>query len=145
MFKHILVPVDGSDNSITALDKAVELVKLTGAALSILTVYRHHSLLEASLSMVRPDDPRPMDDVMREHAAEVAENAKSHALAAGLDEARAFVKGGPVARGIVAFARDNAVDLVVMGGRGVGSAESYMLGSVSHKVTSLTDIPVMIV
>lgn len=145
MFAHILVPVDGSENSFAALDKAVALAGLTGAALSILTVYRHHSLLEASLSMVRPDDPGPMDDAMRGYAAEVAEKAKAHALAAGAEKVHAYVKNGAVARGIVAFSADRNADLIVMGGRGVGSAESYMLGSVSHKVTSLTKIPVMIV
>ncbi|WP_375258335.1 universal stress protein [Citreimonas sp.] len=145
MFSHILVPVDGSDNSFAALDKAVALSQLTGAVLSILTVYRHHSLLEASLSMVRKSDPRPFDDVMREHATEVAELAKARAVAGGVGEVHAYVRNGAVARGIVNFARDRAVDLIVMGGRGAGSAENYMLGSISHKVTSLTQGPVMVV
>ncbi|SDY64805.1 universal stress protein [Citreimonas salinaria] len=145
MFKHILVPVDGSINSFAALDKAVGLAGLTGAVVSILTIYRHHSLLEASLSMVRPQDPRRFDDVMREYAKEIAEKAKAHALAAGAAEVHAFVRNGAIARGIVAFAKDREVDLIVMGGRGVGSAENYMLGSISHKVASLTQRPVMIV
>ena len=47
MFKHILAPYDGSKNAMAALEKAVELAKLAGARLTVLTVYRHHSLLEA--------------------------------------------------------------------------------------------------
>ncbi len=57
--------------------------KLCDAELLILTVYRHHSLLEASLSMVRPDEPENMDDVLREHAKEVAEYAKAEARKLG--------------------------------------------------------------
>jgi len=145
MFKHILVPVDGSKNALAALEKAVGLQALTNAELSILTVYRHHSMLEASLSMVRPDDPAILDDVMREHAREVVESAKAHAVELGAAGARAFVRNGPVARGIIAFAKEHDVDLIVIGGRGLGSVEGYLLGSVSHKVTGISECPVLVV
>ncbi|MGS4943987.1 universal stress protein [Meridianimarinicoccus sp. RP-17] len=145
MFKHILVPVDGSDNALRALDKAVELCGIVGARLSLITVYRHFSLLEASFSMVRREDPGPMDDIMRDYAKEVAEHAKAHAIAAGAADPHAFVKNGPVARSIVGFARDHDVDLIVLGGRGVGSTENYLLGSVSHKVTGTSPCPVLVV
>jgi nucleotide-binding universal stress UspA family protein len=145
MFNHILVPVDGSKNALRALDKAVALAQLVGARLSLVTVYRHFSMLEASFSMVRRDDPGPMDDIMREHAKEVAEHAKAHAIAAGATDPHAFVKNGPVARSIVAFAKEHEADLIVLGGRGVGSTESYLLGSVSHKVTGTAPCPVMVV
>ena len=56
MFKRILVAVDGSNTSLKALDKAVALQKLMpDAEIFILCVYKHHSLLEASLSIGRPD------------------------------------------------------------------------------------------
>ena len=76
MFKRILVPVDGSENALKALEMGVQMQKTTGAELMTLTVFRHHSLLEASMSMVRPDDPQNIDDVMREHAKEIADAAK---------------------------------------------------------------------
>ena len=53
MFRKILVGYDGSNGSHRALTQAVEMAKLCDAQLIILTVYRHHSMLEASLSMVR--------------------------------------------------------------------------------------------
>lgn len=145
MFKHILVPVDGSKNALAALEKAVELQALTGATLSILTIYRHHSMLEASLSMVRPDEPGNMDDIMRGHAREIAEAAKTHAVGLGARGARAFVRNGPVARGIIAFAAEHDADLIVIGSRGIGSVEGYLLGSVSHKVTGIAECPVLVV
>jgi nucleotide-binding universal stress UspA family protein len=102
-------------------------------------------MLEASFSMVRRDEPGLMDDNLREYACEVAEHAKSRAVELGATDARAFVKNGPVARGIISFAKENGVDLIVIGGRGLGSVESYLLGSVSHKVTGTSTCPVMIV
>ena len=146
MFAHILVPVDGSKNAIAALEKAVDLRALTGAELSLLTVYRHHSMIEASLSMVRPSPPPGnMDDILREHAREIVEDAKRAALDRGAERMRAFVRNGPVARSIVAFAEEHGADLIVMGGRGLGSVESYLLGSISHKVTGTAGCPVLIV
>ncbi|WP_436644383.1 universal stress protein [Microbaculum sp. FT89] len=145
MFKHILVPVDGSENALKALEKAVELKALTGGELTVLTIYRHHSMLEASFSMVRPEEPGNMDDLMREAAREVAESAKARAGELGVGDVRAFVRNGPVARNIVAFAEEHGVDLIVIGSRGLGSIESYLLGSVSHKVTGTAKCPVLVV
>lgn len=145
MFRHILVPVDGSKNALKALDRACELRALTGGELSILTVYRHHSMLEASLSMVRAAEPGNMDDIMRDHAREIAEAAKARAIELGAPEARAFVRNGPVARGVIAFAEEHGCDLIAIGSRGFGSVEGYLLGSVSHKVTSIAECPVLVV
>ncbi|MEQ9246602.1 MAG: universal stress protein [Nitratireductor sp.] len=145
MFKRILVPVDGSENSLKALEMGVKMQKTTGAELMMLTVFRHHSLLEASMSMVRPDDPQNLDDVMREHAREIADAAKKAAVEMGAESPRAFVKNGQPARTIVKFAKEREVDLIVLGSRGLGDLEGYLLGSVSHKVTSLANCPVMVV
>jgi nucleotide-binding universal stress UspA family protein len=146
MFRRIVVAYDGSKGATEALRKAVELTKLCDAELTVLTVYRHYSMLESSISMVRPTEtPGTLDDAMREHAEEVAEQGKSFAVKLGATGARAFVKNGPVARGIVAFADEHEADLVVVGSRGLGSMDRYLLGSVSHKVSGIADVPVLVV
>ncbi len=145
MFERILVPFDGSTGARGALETAVRLREVCGSELILLTVYRHHSLLEASFSMVRPEDPGNLDDVLRQHAIEVVDMGKREALRLGAPKVRGFVKNGPVARGIVAFASEHGVDLIVLGSRGLGAVENYLLGSVSHKVTGLADIPVLVV
>ena len=94
---------DGSEGSKKALVLASRLQQTCDSDLMILTVFRHHSLLEASMSMVRPDDPENLDDAMRGYAKEVAEEAKKIATDAGAARVRAFVKGGQPARMIVKF------------------------------------------
>lgn len=145
MFKHILVPVDGSKNAIEAVEKATALAALTGGKITLLTVYRHHSMLEASFSMVRGNDPGNMDDIMRNHARQVIDEAREHAQKHGATEVKGYVKNGAVARSIVEFAEKHEVDLIVIGSRGLGSIESYLLGSVSHKVTGMAECPVLVV
>jgi len=145
MFKRIVVPFDGSKGAGQALEMAVGLQKLCDAELFLLTIYRHHSYLEASLSMVRVSEPENLDDVLRGHAKEVVEHAKKEAARLGATNPRGFVRNGPVARGIVAFADEHDADLIVLGSRGLGSVEGYLLGSVSHKVTGLSEVPVLVV
>ena len=145
MFKSILVGYDGSKGADAALRKACELAVVCDAELLIVTVFRHHSLLEASFSMVRPQEPGNMDDLMRGHAQEVAEYAKTVAQECGARKIRAFVKAGQPARSIVTFAEEHGVDLIAVGSRGLGSIEGYLVGSVSHKITGLADCPVLVV
>jgi len=144
MFDRILVAVDGSDHALAAVKIAAEMQKKFASELLILCVYRHHSLLEASMSMVRPENPEALDDSMSEFAGEVVEKAKASAAEIGAKKIRGFIKGGPPARTIIAFAKKRKVNLIVLGSRGVGDVEGYLLGSVSHKVTSLAGCPVMV-
>ncbi len=145
MFTEILAPYDGSKNADRALGKAAKLADLTGANVTVLTVFRHHSMLEASLSMVRVQEPGSIDNAMREHATQIANHGKAMLAEAGVKNVRAFVRSGRPARMIVEFAEKHGTDLIVLGSRGLGSGDGYLLGSVSHKVTGLSKCPVLVV
>ncbi|MCK0153492.1 universal stress protein [Alcanivorax sp. S6407] len=148
MYKKILVPIDGSKQSLVALDHAAHLQQddSDDSEMILLCVFKHHSLFEASLSMVRPEEVDLPDDALREYATTVAEHAKKLAIKAGAKKVRAFVKGGRPSRAIVNFARDNKIDLIVMGARGTSSdVDGYFLGSVSQRVASMAPCPVLIV
>lgn len=145
MFKSILAAFDGSEGSVAALRKAVDLAILCNAQLTVLTLYRHHSVLEGSMYVTSVEQPDDIDDMMRNHAKEIAESGATIAREAGCETIRAFVKGGPTARTIVSFAQEHDNDVIVMGSRGLGSIEGYLLGSVSHKVTSIAKCPVLVV
>lgn len=97
------------------------------------------------MSMVRPEEPENIDDAMRGHAKQVGEEAKKIAAEEGASKVRGFVKAGQPARTIVKFGQEHEVDLIIVGSRGLGDVESFLLGSVSHKVTSLAACPVMVV
>ncbi|KEA63536.1 Universal stress protein UspA and related nucleotide-binding protein [Marinobacterium lacunae] len=145
MFKRILLPADGSEGAFKALKLAVELRKVHDAELMILSVFRHHSLREASMSMVRPRDPEHMDDLMKSYAREVAESFKRYALEQECPGVRAFVKSGHTAKTIVEFAEKNDVDLIIVGSHGLGEAEQLLVGSVSQKVVGMAKCPVLVV
>lgn len=145
MFERIVIAYDGSVGADGALKTAVGLAKLCEAELTVLTIYRHHSRLEASFSIQRPDDASSTDEIMRACAREVAEAGRDRAVELGAARVRAFVKGGQPARGVVSFAKEHGSDLIIVGSRGLGSVEGFLLGSVSHKVTGLAECPVLVV
>lgn len=145
MFNRILIPVDGSKGAVKALEKGAGIQLLTGAELYILCVFKHHSLLEASLSMVRPEKLDIPDDALKEYATEIALHAKQHAIEMGIDpiRIRAFVKGGRPSRIIVRFARKRECDLIVVGSQGTNG--DSLLGSVSQRVAGSAHCPVLVV
>lgn len=146
MFHKILVPVDGSKGALAALKMAVGLARLTDAELYILCVFKHHSLLEASLSMVRPKRLDIPDDALKEYASEIAVQAKHQAAELGAENVRAFVKGGRPSSTIVRFARKREMDLIVVGAQGTnGEKSSSILGSVAQRVTSMAKCPTLVV
>ena len=145
MFDNILVPFDGSAQSERALRKAVELAQLCNAKMMILTVYRHHSMLEASFSMVRGAEHDTPDKALAAGATEIANNGRKIANDCGFTDVRAFVRSGQISRTIVEFAKKHETDLIVLGSRGNGAIDGYLLGSVSHKVTGLAKQPVLVV
>ncbi|MDT8879003.1 universal stress protein [Halomonas saccharevitans] len=147
MFNRILVPVDGSKGAMKALEKGAGLQMLTGAELYILCVFKHHSLLEASLSMVRPDKLDLPDDVLKEYATEIAVHAKAQAEELGVppERMRAFVKGGRPSRTIVRFARKRECDLIVIGSQGTNGDKSLLLGSVAQRVAGSAHCPTLII
>ncbi|MCE8026058.1 MULTISPECIES: universal stress protein [Halomonadaceae] len=147
MFNRILIPVDGSKGALKALKKAVGLHLLTGAELYVLCVFKHHSLLEASLSMVRPAKLDIPDDALKAYATEIAVQAKSEAVGLGADpdKLRAFVKGGQPSRTIVRFARKRECDLIVVGAQGTNGEKSLLLGSVAQRVAGAAHCPTLVV
>jgi nucleotide-binding universal stress UspA family protein len=138
MFNTILVAVDGSTHAIKALDAASDLAGRYAADLIVLSVYRHHSPLESTHSMVRgAEEIDPPDRTLARLAREIVNAAVERAKGQGAQVRDGLVKRGPPARTIVRTAEEQKVDAIVMGSRGLGDLEGHLLGSVSHKVTSL--------
>lgn len=146
IFRSILVAVDGSEHSGRAARMAIALALQNDAKLMVLSVYRHMSYREGSLSLVRtravPVEP---DKVMHEIAQDAVDWVVTQAKEAGLKNVSKFVRRGPPARTIVRVARERGVDAIVLGNRGLGDGEGFFLGSVSHKVNALCECTCIIV
>lgn len=142
MFKHILVPVDGSSTSQVAVGKAIELAKTFGSTVTVIYVI----------------DPYPFTGVGTDFAYGQAEylsaamaeaNAAVHAAkdsftAAGVKVDASVIEAHTAWRGIVEAGDSLHADLIVMGSHGRSGLEKLMLGSVAHAVLSHTKLPVLV-
>ena len=145
MFHNILVPLDGSDNAYRTLTYAANLAKQFDAQINVLSVFRHHSYIEASISMVRPREPENLDDVLSAYAKEVVEKGKNILKEYGVKKIKGFIKMGRASKKILEFAQKNEIDLIVISSTGRGDFTGYLLGGVSHKVAGLAKCPVLVI
>jgi nucleotide-binding universal stress UspA family protein len=137
----ILVPVDGSDISTRALKHAIALCKAFGAAGRLVVVAVDDSLF--------PGAERKMGgEAARAHHAENYARMLAPAkklLERGKADATFAEIEGDVAEGILEAASKHKADMIVMGSRGAGAIKGALLGSVSMKVLTDTQVPVTIV
>ena len=125
----ILVPVDGSDGSGRAVALASDLAEIVGAALDILYVSYFDRETDAQEESWLPDSiAGPVGD----KAQNILERAGEHVSTGVL--ADYHHRTGIPADEILRFAEDQSVELIVVGGRGLGVVEGFLLGSVSQAV-----------
>jgi nucleotide-binding universal stress UspA family protein len=138
MFKNILCAVDGSEHALKAAELAADLAKQYGASLTFLTVSKELKMTPEVKRYMQVEhltgSPQYVLDEMTDR---VLADAKAQAKARGLTGVKSEVKTGNPARAIVAYADRIKADAIVMGGRGMGDIGGALLGSVSHKVSSL--------
>ena len=135
MFNKILVAIDGSSYSKDALPVAIEVAQRFGSRLCVLHVAEHDRGRAAAFTVETPAEATQL-------VADAVKQAKQAGVSARgelLDRA-----AGHVAPAIAATAAAESIDLIVMGSRGLSEAQGFLLGSVTHKVMQLADMPVLI-
>ena len=142
----VLVAVDFSKDSETALVWASRYANLTGVALIVLHVVHDPGEAPGYYRRSEGDALRPMEDVAREMMDEFIERArKDHpGVAAVATMDTKLVRGIPASR-ILEAAKSANVGLIVMGSRGRTGLPHLLLGSKAERVVQLSTIPVTIV
>lgn len=139
--KRILVPVDGSEDSVKALNKAKEIGLLNSSEILILTVVNSQR-----------DNPYIIEqDYTSELSKKNIEKGK-RILEASLEvigdypgNVKTMLRNGDVAETIIDIAEDESYDLIVMGRRGANISSRSLLGSVSNKVLNYAPKSVLVV
>ena len=136
-FKKILVPLDGSSNSMRGLDRAIEIAK--GGDAEITGFYVFHLPIAAGIKYTAK---------MKEDAQKKAVKAIGPAIKKTQKAGATFkykTGGGNTGSEIVKFAKNGKFDMIVIGARGVGGAKEAFLGSTSNYVMHKTKVPVLVV
>ncbi len=137
LYSKIMVAVDGSENSLRAVEQAAKLANASGPdcdvrLLSVIAIDVYSDMVydpieahgDAQLEKVRP-------------AIELCAQNGVHA--------EAILLHGRPAEEIIRVCQDGGADLLVMGSRGLNALQELAIGSVSHKVLKHVPCPVLIV
>jgi len=143
MFKHILIPSDGTDLSRKAVLYGVQLAKECGAKVTALTISEPYRVaaMEAVFIPVGEDQ---FDEESRRIADKALEQVSIAAEAAGVvcDTIRE-VHDQPY-RAIIDAAHAKSCDLIVMASHGRRGVSALILGSETVKVLTHSTIPVLV-
>ncbi len=146
MINKVLVALDGSNQSLMAVDYASEIAASLKAKVIILNVVKVQEFPEGLREYAELEHVAGTDiEVLKKIAAHLVANAERRAKEKGVDDVVGEVEEGPVARTIIARAQHHDVDMIVVGSRGLGNIEATLRGGVSHRVELLAKCPVLTV
>jgi nucleotide-binding universal stress UspA family protein len=135
MYDRILFPTDGSETAGAALEYALLVADVHGATLVVLNVAdtNRDSVTRVEGQVV---------DALEEDGRRVVSAAADRATERGVPVETEVLQGDPY-RTIADYADEYAVDLVVMPTHGRRGLERFLLGSVTERVITATDVPVL--
>jgi nucleotide-binding universal stress UspA family protein len=144
MFKHLLVPVDGSDVSKKSLKKVAELAKADGAAVTL--VYVSDSLPPTVYS----DSTMGYGVTQKDHQKACEAYAKDvfkkaiFVLGAGSKAKTLHISNSNLAEGILDGAKKSKADVIVMASHKRTGIKGVLFGSETHEVIVHSKLPVLV-
>lgn len=143
MFKHILLPTDGSEFSAAAIHSGLQLAKLVGASVTAFYVVPEFHTYTHRVEVEQDARDRFAKDC-ETHALQVLSHVEDTAKAAGIRCDRAWTISDHPYEAIIKTSIDKACDLIVMASHGRKGVQGLLLGSETQKVLTHSKIPVLI-
>jgi nucleotide-binding universal stress UspA family protein len=141
MYKKILVPLDGSELSKKALDPAEKLAKTFDAEIILFQVVPFMPIY-GSPELVTP---LIIDEKQKEAAERDLTNLAEEVKKRGIKVTATVRTGQQVAVEIIDFSKESGVDLIVMCTHGRSGFTRWVLGSVTHKVLTRAETPILLI
>jgi nucleotide-binding universal stress UspA family protein len=138
MFKHLLVPLDGSRLAEAALPAAVHLAQQLQAALTLLHVIERQApqAVHGERHLTRPDEASAYLDEIARRACPAGLQVARHVHTAAVAD---------VAQSIVEHGRELRPDLIVMCTHGQGGLRDLVFGSIAQQVVARGAVPVLLI
>jgi nucleotide-binding universal stress UspA family protein len=145
MFKHILVPTDGSELSQATVDKAVVFASEIGARITFYYAQPDFPMpIYGEGALIDPTTPEQFAQSAASEASSILDRAHAAAQTAGVTADRDTVVCEVPYEGIIAAAERHACDLIFMASHGRRGLAGLLLGSEAQKVLSHSKMPVLI-
>jgi nucleotide-binding universal stress UspA family protein len=145
MYKHILIPTDGSELSLKAVKHGIELAKAVKAKVTSVTVISPALLFSLEPEKFKgPSEDWGYQRLMESFAGKCLDQVKTEALAHDVRCDVMHVEHEQPYQAIIDAAINEHCDLIVMASHGRGGISAIVLGSVTQKVLTHSTIPVLV-
>lgn len=131
----ILVPIDGSKQSLLALEKAKEFIKNKNDEIIILNV------IDARLFENDFVETNNLIHEAKESSDKLINNVKKSINSI---KCKSLIEYGSPKHVIIDKASDEKADLIIMGANGLNALETLLIGSTTNYVISHSSIPVLV-
>lgn len=146
MLKNILVATDASPASNRAINLAADMAGKYGATLHLLYAVRDMQLPPELRKMAEVEKiAGARSDVLDFVGQKILGDAKTRAMKKCTATVKTSLEHGDPATVILRYAKRRKIDLIVLGTRGLGQVKSMLMGSVSRKVTNMSQINCLVI
>jgi nucleotide-binding universal stress UspA family protein len=145
MYKHILIPTDGSKVARKAITAGIALARDLGA--SVVGYYAAEAIERVFFAegvSVRPVAIKQFQERMAEQGRQYLEEIAEACKASGVACETVMTTPAAPYQGIIDTARKKKCEIIFMASRGRGELASLLLGSVTLKVLAHSKIPVLV-
>jgi nucleotide-binding universal stress UspA family protein len=143
MFNTLLVPVDGSETSKSAVEAAIAMARAFGSVVHLISVIDDYAFAGVGLDFAYGQAEYLMAATAESKACLKAASDRFESF--GIRAVSSAVEGKAVYRAILDTAVTMGADLVVMGSHGRKGVEKFVLGSVAAQVLSHAHLPVLVI
>jgi nucleotide-binding universal stress UspA family protein len=143
MFKHLLVPTDGSKSSEAAIHKAIEFAKESHARVTGFCVMPQFHVFTYRTEMLEDTNEQYAKD-SRAHAEQYLRVIEREAKEAGVPCDTAMATSDHPYEEIIKAAKDRDCDLIMMASHGRRGVRGALIGSETQRVLTHCDVPVLV-
>lgn len=145
MFRHILVPTDGSQLSIDTVRRAVAFAQEAGARITFFFAKPDYPVaFYGEGALIDPTTPEKFAEMADSQAREILERCTALAKEGGVDCSAAAATSEVPYQAIIDAAAAAGCDLIFMASHGRRGITGLLLGSETQKVLTHSTIPVLV-
>lgn len=145
MFKHILIPTDGSEFSRQTAQRAVSFAKEAGAKVTVFFAKPEYPITYyGEGALIDPTTPEKFASLMNEQAAGYLGQIEKLCVEAGVECSTASTTSDVPYEAIIEAAETAGCDLIFMASHGRRGFSAMLLGSETNKVLTHSKIPVLV-
>ncbi|MGE5466347.1 MAG: universal stress protein [Ignavibacteria bacterium] len=145
MFRHILVPTDGSQLSIEAVKRAVDFAKEAGARVTFFFAKPDYPVaFYGEGALIDPTTPEKFAEMADKQASEVLGACEGIAASAGVGCRSLSATSDVPYEAIIDAANESGCDLIFMASHGRRGISGLLLGSETQKVLTHSKVPVLV-